>query len=149
MVDSRQKGARAETIIRDKLRELTGLLFERTPGSGSLSPTLLMKGDLFIPGINNNYCIECKHYEDDHLTSILLTGKSPQLITFWEQTVKQGKQVNKIPLLIFKFDRSKIFVAFEEMPTADYRYLYFSGLGYEFYMALLYDWILNEQPQFI
>ena len=38
MVDSRAKGARGETIVRDKLRELTGLQWERVPGSGALDP---------------------------------------------------------------------------------------------------------------
>lgn len=148
-VDPRAKGSRAEIMIRDQLRALTGLTFERTPSSGSLAPALLMKGDLFLPGVNNAYCIECKHYADDHLTSKVLTDKIPQLLTFWEQAVRQGKQVSKIPLLIFKFDRSKVFCAFEQMPTGAYPYMYICKNGYELYVALLDDFVLNEQPKFI
>ena len=36
MVDSRAKGARGEYLVRDMLREATGLKFERVPASGAL-----------------------------------------------------------------------------------------------------------------
>lgn len=149
MVDSRQKGARAETVIRDELRALTGLQWERTPGSGALDAKHGLKGDLYIPNANNLYVVEAKHYKEDSLTSAVLTGKMPQFFVFWEQAVRQGKQVSKIPLLIFKHDRSKLFCAFEAMPTADYRYMFINALGYEVYTALLTDYIANEQPKFV
>ena len=38
MVDSKQKGTRAEILIRNRLIELSGLGWERTPGSGALDP---------------------------------------------------------------------------------------------------------------
>lgn len=148
-VDSRAKGARAETLIRDQLRKLTGLQFERVPSSGALDPKHGLKGDLYVPNEKNLYAIEVKHYAEDHLTSAILTGKSPQLLDFWGQAVRQGVQVSKKPLLIFKFDRSKIFCAFLEMPSADFRYFFISACGYEVYVALLDDWITNEAPKFI
>lgn len=149
MVDSRAKGARAETAIRDRLRELTGLQWERVPSSGALDAKHGLKGDLYIPNEKNYYVVECKHYAEDHLTSNILTDKSPQLLVFWEQAMRQGRQVDKIPLLIFKHDRSKIFVAFEAIPSASYRYFFISANGYEFYVALLDDWLINEVPEFI
>lgn len=151
MVDSRAKGARGETVVRDILRIHTGLPWERVPSSGALDPKHGLKGDLYIPNEKNNYVVEVKNYEEDHLTSKLLTSKTPQLVTFWEQAVRQGKQVNKIPLLMFKFDRSKVFVAFGDMPDYDYSYFYInlSLLGYEFYVALLEDWLKAEKPKFI
>ncbi|MFI3218328.1 MAG: hypothetical protein QX189_04335, partial [Methylococcales bacterium] len=148
-VDPRAKGARAETLIRDQLRTLTGLTWERVPSSGALDPKHGLKGDLYVPNEKNLYCVEIKHYADDHLTSKMLTDKNPQFVDWWEQVVRQGKQVDKIPLLIFKFDRSKIFAAFQDMPSADYRYLFFNGLGYEVYISLLEDFIKYEQPEFI
>lgn len=150
MVDSRAKGARVEAQIRDILKTTTGLQWERTPGSGALDPKHQLKGDLYVPGQNNCFCVEAKGYAEDHLTSKLLTGKNPQLIDFWKQAVRQGQQVKKQPLLIFKFDRSKAFVAFQEMPTTDrYRYLYLHIDEYEFYVALLTDWIRYEDPKFV
>ncbi len=150
MVDSRAKGARTETVVRDVLRKHTGLGWERVPGSGALDPKHQLKGDLYVPGRTNQWCVEVKGYAEDHLTSAILTGKNPQLIEFWKQTKRQGDQVNKYPLLIFKFDRSKVFVAFEDMPTVNnYRYVFVSCEGFEFFVALLEDWLTNEQPEFV
>ena len=149
-VDPRAKGARAETQIRDQLRLLTGLQWERVPSSGALDPKHGLKGDLYVPNEKNLYAVEVKHYAEDHLTSQLLTSKSPQLVEFWEQTIRQGQQVDKKPLLIFKFNRSKVFVAFEDMPNSqNYRCVYYNHEAYEFYVALLEDWLAHEQPQFV
>jgi hypothetical protein len=149
MVDSRQKGATAETTVRDVLRKATGLKWERVPGSGALDAKHGLKGDLYIPQEKNHYAVEVKHYKDSHLDHSIITGKSPQLLEWWEQAKRQGRQLEKKPLLIFKHDRSKLFVAFEEMPTADYRYIFISAKGYEFYTALLEEWLDNERPKFI
>ena len=150
VVDARAKGARTETVVRDLLRKHTDLGWERVPGSGALDPKHLLKGDLYVPGRTNLYCTEVKGYAEDHLTSHLLTGKNPQLVEFWEQTTRQGKQVSKKPLLIFKFDRSKVFVAFEDMPCSqDYRWVYYNHENHEFYVALLEDWLKHEQPEFV
>lgn len=149
MVDSRAKGARTETVVRDTLKKHTGLGWERVPGSGALDPKHQLKADLYVPGRTNLYAVEVKGYADDHISSTLLTGKNPQLIEFWKQSVRQGQQVNKKPLLAFKFDRSKIFVAFLDMPTANYRYIFVSVDEHEFYVALLEDWLVNEQPKFV
>ena len=110
MVDSRQKGGRAEAALKKVLRDATGLNFQRTPGSGALAPTHMLKGDIYIPNAANRFCIEVKHYKDDHLTSKILTSKSPQFIEWWKQAVRQGRQVEMQPLLFFKFDRSKWFM---------------------------------------
>ena len=149
MVDSRAKGARTETVVRNALKKHTGLGWERVPGSGALDPKHQLKADLYVPGRTNLYAVEVKGYAEDHISSALLTGKNPQLIEFWKQSVRQGQQVNKKPLLAFKFDRSKIFVAFLDMPTTDYRYLFVSIDEHEFYIALLEDWLVNEQPKFV
>ena len=149
MVDSREKGARAETVVRDALRKLSKLQWERTPGSGALDPKHLLKGDLYIPGEKNLFVVEVKHYAEDHLTSALLTHKKPQFFEWWEQAVRQGKQVRQKPLLIFKFDRSKLFVGYEDIPSGVYNYMFVNAHGYEVYISLLEDWHENEQPKFI
>lgn len=149
-VDSRAKGARAETQVRDTLRIQTGLNWERVPSSGALDPKHGLKGDLYVPNEKNLYCVEVKHYADDHLTSKILTDKNPQLIEWWVQALRQGLQVEKIPLLIFKFDRSKIFCAFRDFPNGDYLYMYVNHTtSHPFYIALLDDFLKHEQPKFI
>ena len=148
-VDPRAKGARAETLAKDQLKVLTGLQWERVPSSGALDPKHGLKGDLYVPNEKNLYVVEVKHYADDHITSILLTGKNPQFFDWWVQAVRQGIQVEKTPLLIFKFDRSKIFCAFQQNPTNNYRYIFINALGYKVYVALLDDFVKGELPEFI
>lgn len=149
MVDSKEKGARAETVARDALRKYTGLKWERVPGSGALDEKHGLKGDLYLPNEKNRYCVEVKHYADSHISHTLITGKTPQLIEWWEQTLRQARQTNRMPLLIFKHDRSKLFVAFIEMPTSTYPYIFVNKEGYEFYISLLEDFITHEKPNFI
>lgn len=49
MVDSRQKGARAETDAKNILKMYTKLNWQRVPGSGALGAQHKLKGDLYIP----------------------------------------------------------------------------------------------------
>ena len=149
MVDSRDKGARAESLVKNALRRATGLNWERTPGSGALNEKHGLKADLYVPNEKNLYAVEVKHYAEDHLTSSVLTSKTPQLIEWWKQAIRQGKQVSKIPLLVFKFDRSKLFVAFTEVPSGSYRYMLIRVDEHEFFVALLDDYLPSENPKFI
>lgn len=110
MVDSRQKGARAETALVKELKKVTDLNWKRVPGSGALHADHGLKGDVYVPNEHNYYAIEVKHYKDCHLTSKVLTDKTPQLMEWWSQAKRQGEQTDKQPILFFKHDRSKWFV---------------------------------------
>ena len=149
MVDVRQKGATAETKARDDLRALTGLKWERVPGSGALDPKHGLKADLYVPNERNLYAVEVKHYSSCHIDHSLISGKTPQLLEWVEQAKRQGIQVDKKWLLIFKHDRSKFFVAFEDLPEGDYPFLMVSKNSHEFYISLLSDFIINNSPRFI
>ena len=113
MVDSRQKGARAESALVKLLKENTELNWKRVPGSGALHADHGLKGDVYVPNEHNYYPIEVKHYKDCQLTSNVLTDKTPMLLQWWAQAVRQGIQTSKKPILFFKHDRSKWFVAFD------------------------------------
>lgn len=148
MVDSRQKGARAEAAAKKLLIDYTGLNWQRTPSSGALDEKHGLKGDLYIPQERNTYCLEVKHYKSDHLTSKILTDKKPQIIKWWEQTEREAKQVKRIPLLIFKFDRSKWFVAFygeRDVHSRPYPNLKYNDLV----ICKLEDWLEHDEPEFI
>lgn len=150
MVDSKAKGARGELQIRDKLRELTNLGWERTPGSGALGVQHQMKGDLYVPNKENYYCIEVKNYEEDHLNSKILTNKSAVFPEWWAQTIRQAEQTNKHPLLIFKYNRSKFFVAFTWPAVLKYYNSMTIRMNDNVInVALLEDWINYEKPEFI
>jgi hypothetical protein len=151
MIDSRAKGARGELKIRDILRELTKLPWERTPGSGAFSASHHLKGDLYVPGYTNKFTVEVKSYEEDHLNSGILVNKTAMLPQWWSQAVRQSEQNNNQPLLIFKHNRSKNFVAFitPKDNLATYNNLTINLNGSKFYISLLEDYIANENPKFI
>jgi hypothetical protein len=111
MIDSRAKGRTAELKARDELRKLTGLTWERTPMSGALDAKHKLKGDVYVPQTNIKYCVEIKHYADDHISTKLITSKNPTFMEWWAQTVREANQMDKKPLLIFKHNRSKWFAA--------------------------------------
>jgi Holliday junction resolvase len=148
-VDSRAKGSRAELDIAKHLSTKTGLNFKRVPMSGGLHESHQLKGDLYLVNSLNIYCIEVKHYKDDHFTSKMLTDKTPQILEWWLQTIREAAQISRKPLLIFKFDRSKLFVAFKEAPsTEEYRYTFVNIDNHQFFVAKLDDWLDNEKPRF-
>lgn len=149
MVDVRQKGSTAETKAKEELIKLTNEDWQRIPMSGALDAKHGLKGDLYIVGKHNLYCVEVKHYSSSHIDYSLITGKNPQILEWVEQAKRQSIQVGKKWLLIFKHDRSKFFVAFEELPEGDYPFIFISKNGHELYISLLSDFIINNNPRFV
>lgn len=131
MIDSRAKGRTAEISCRNELRKLTNLVWERTPMSGALDAKHKLKGDVYVPGVNTKFCVEVKHYADDHISTKLLTTKSI-FYEWWAQTVREAGQMDKDPLLVFKHNRSKWFAA----STSEN--LYFSMLDNEHKFLVLH-----------
>ena len=145
MVDSRAKGARGEYLVRDMLREATGLKFERVPASGALE---YLKGDLYVPNQRNFYCIEVKNYKDSPLTDKIFTAKrTNNIIKWWKKIIIQAKGGDQKPLLFFKYDRSKVFVITGEKPENTLEYMYIRFL--ECYILLAEDWLEHEEVEFI
>ena len=144
MVDPRAKGAEGERQVRDLLRKHTELEFQRVPMSGALD---FMKGDVFLPNMHNNYCIEVKFYKDSHFSDKILTAKKSNVfIQWWNQTIEQAKKAGAKPALFFKYNRSKIFVAQKDKPENGLDYMYVNFLGC--YVSLAQDWLLLEKPSF-
>lgn len=104
------KGTRFEYKIRDLLSEKTGTKWERVPFSGAGT----MKGDLYCPTNHYFYCIECKSFKDSVIQENLLTAKSNNIYGWWEQTVREAKEMNRKPALVFKKDRGKPLIAVYE-----------------------------------
>ena len=144
MVDPRAKGAEGERQVRDLLTKHTKLGFQRVPMSGALE---YMKGDIFLPNMHNNYCIEVKFYKDSHFSDKVLTAKKSNVfIQWWNQTTEQAKKAGAKPVLFFKYNRSKIFVAQKDKPENGLDYMYVNFLGC--YVSLAQDWLLLEKPSF-
>lgn len=98
-----QKGSRFEYKIRDLLTEKTGVKWDRVPMSGAGS----MKGDLYCLTNHYFYCFECKSFKDTVIQENLLNAKSNNLYGWWDQCVREAKEMNRKPALVFKKDRGK------------------------------------------
>ena len=145
MVDSRAKGARGEYLVRDMLRDATGLKFERVPSSGALE---YLKGDLYVPNQRNYYCIEVKNYKDSPLSDKVFTQpKTNNLVKWWKKIVIQAIGGDQKPLLFFKYDRSKVFVVTDKKPKNTIEYLFIRFL--DCYVLLAEDWLKHEKVEFI
>lgn len=143
MVDVRAKGAAGETQARDLLRKHTGLKFERMPSSGALE---YLKGDLWVPRKENYFCIEVKFYKESHFNDKILTAPSNNWIGWWKKIRIQAFDMEQDPLLLFKYNRSKIFVTTEIKPMITH-YMYSSE--YEAYTCIADDWLKQEDIDFI
>ncbi|MBL6840568.1 MAG: hypothetical protein ISQ84_00275 [Pelagibacterales bacterium] len=141
MVDSRAKGQRGEYLVRDMLRDASGLQFERVPSSGALA---YLKGDLYIPDANNAFCIEVKNYEKSPLSDKVFTNKTNYLLIWWEKIVKQAELKLQQPLLFFKYSRSKVFVVTNIKPE-NTKYMHISWL--DCYVCLAEEWLENEKME--
>lgn len=132
------KGSAYETKIAILLTKELKLEFKRVPLSGSLS---WLKGDL-IP-IDDTaafpYCIECKHYAEVPWNN-LLTAKTSTILGFWEQTLREATVMNKQPLLIYRWNRSKDYACWNSDIELESQISY-RGFGHTFKMGLLSDWI--------
>ena len=146
MVDSRAKGARGEYLVRDLLRQHTNLQFERVPNSGALE---YLKGDLYVPHEKNKYCIEVKNYSESPLTDKIFTApRTNNLIRWWNKLKTQAEQGSQRPLLFFKYNRSPVFVVFEDMPqVTTERWIRIEWL--DCFVMLAEEWLEKEKPGFL
>ena len=135
---SKIKGSAYEAKIRDLLTQELNLEFKRMPLSGSLE---YLKGDLWTPHDTAAwpYCIECKHYAEVNWNG-LLTAKSSDLLDFWRQAVREAKVMKKMPLVIYRWNRSKDYICWSDDINLELQITY-KGFDCEFKMGLLQDWL--------
>jgi len=135
---SKAKGSAYETKIKELLKTELGLPFERTPMSGTLH---YAKGDLWIPSNNSlfPYTMEMKHYADLEWNN-LLTAKSTDILEFWRQAKREAEQMQKKPLLIFRWNRSKDYAGWDDELSVPH-HMNINAFDCSFKVALLSDWI--------
>lgn len=143
MVNSRAKGAIGENKVKEFLDSRTPYTFERTPGSGNGS----IKGDLYIKGYKNVFCIEVKNYADPINLLALIVNEKGTFVDWWIKLQKQSKLQNQEPLLIFKYNRSKLFVATKLKPCNVNKYIDITWLNC--YITELGSWIEKEQIKWL
>lgn len=137
-IDPRAKGARGEAEIVKLLDAATGLKWMRTPQSGA---TNFAKGDVMLDlksGKVSKYLIEVKLYAEDQITSNLLNPSTSQMEKWLEQTEREAMQMESIPMLVFRKDRSKWLVAVREHHEG-LNHLKFVKNSYDYHIYLFED----------
>ena len=124
MVNSRQKGSRAEQQIAHLLGINSGETFTQTPGSGSGK----IKGDLYVPHKHNIFTIEVKHYKDMCFNHKIFTQRSNVFVNWWSKLCVQAEEMKQEPLLIFKENHSQWYVATTRKPLYK-KHMYINWLG--------------------
>ena len=141
---SKAKGTAYEQKIATRLSNEFDVEFRRVPLSGSID---YLKGDIWTPHDTAwwPYAIECKHYKDLQWNN-LLTSKTTDILNFWRQTVRESEVMKKKPLLIFRWNRSKDFVAFDDDLVVPF-YIEIKSFGCHFKVTKLDDWLYAIKEQ--
>lgn len=134
---SKTKGRSFEYVVRDLFTEAFNTQFERVPLSGALA---YLKGDVYAPWKPDfPWCVEAKHHKEVPWNNVL-TAKSSLLLDFWRQTLREAQVMKKSPLLVYKWDRSKLYACWNDSITVP-DYLHIKSGDCEFRMALLDAWL--------
>jgi hypothetical protein len=141
---SKIKGSAYEAKIATLLSKEFNKEFRRVPLSGAIE---YLKGDIWTPHDTAwwPYCIECKHYSDLEWNN-LLTAKSTDILAFWRQAVREADVMDKKPLLIFRWNRSKDFVAYSDSTVID-NYIEVKSFDCCFKISLLSEWLEAVKKQ--
>ena len=142
MVNSRQKGSRAEQQIAHLLGINSGETFTQTPGSGSGR----IKGDLYVKDKHNIFMIEVKHYRDMAFNQKIFTQKNNNFVKWWTKAIAQAEQMQQEPLLFMKQNYSQWYVTTTREPKKEKRYMYINWLGA--YIMNAEKWLENERIEF-
>jgi len=118
-INSYRKGSTFERKISSMLTEDMGVDIARVPMSGAFGTTHnsdLVSGDLFCPkkGIFQPFCFECKHHNKENLILDVLnrSKKTNPLLEWVQQCNEDSFRCGKIPIVIFRLNRSQIFCVF-------------------------------------
>lgn len=127
----KQKGAGFEGTVAKKLSTaLAPLTFIRTPGSGArvggknfetfgkmfgADAMKIFVGDV-VPtnerdtNLNFKFSVECKSYKSSDSFETMVAGNS-NIFKWMQESVIDAAKINKLPLLIFKWNHTPIYVA--------------------------------------
>lgn len=136
---SKNKGTAFETKIVKILSQALGKEFKRMPLSGAIS---YLKSDIWLPSDTAAwpFTVECKHYAELEWNNFL-TSKTTNILDFWTQASRDSVTMGKLPLLIFRWDRSKDYVGYSDFTIECENYVEIKSFGHHFRIALLTDWL--------
>lgn len=108
MSNSRRKGAKAERVASKVISKWTGKGFSKTPASGGLNwKKSFVAGDVVCTteGHFCPFCFEVKSYSKIDFSHLINPKiKDPEILDFWAQAKRDAEKVNKIPMLMMRYN---------------------------------------------
>ncbi len=106
--NSRRKGAKNERNLAKAFEQWTGRKFAKSPASGGLHwKSSHVAGDIVCckEGHYFPFCIEGKSYSKIDFSHLLNPKiKNCDILDFWSQAKRDAKEVNKIPMLLMRYN---------------------------------------------
>jgi hypothetical protein len=106
-MNTKKKGNRTELKVASFFKEWSGWEFTRVPMSGGLQwrNRASVSADIICAeeGIKWPYSVEVKGVKDINFEKLLYDAKS-EVEKFWEQTTRDAKSSNKLPLLFMRYN---------------------------------------------
>lgn len=122
-INSRNKGNKGERVAAKVLADWTGKTFTRVPSSGGLGwHTSNSTGDIICSteGHYFPFSIEVKLRDQLNFDHLLYLDK-PEILKFWDQSLRDAERVNKCPIVMMRYDRLPKDFFFILLPTKAYR----------------------------
>lgn len=131
MANSKKKGSRFELKVSKWFTQWTSFKFGRTPYSGANHQSRDLSSDIMCQDERHAHrckiSVECKNYKEIKFEHILLGNKGCDILKFWEQSSKDAKRANKVPILCMRYN---------SMPSEEFFFVVGKNLSSVFYKPL-------------
>lgn len=134
-INSKKKGNKAERVVAKLFTEWTGIKFYRTPASGGLHwhkrPDVT--GDLtsetpvpFTVEVKSRKEVDMDFFKD-----------SIDIFKFWEQAIGDAQEVNKVPILMFRYNGLSKDLYYVVISLSLFNKVLKSGCKYDSYIKIV------------
>ena len=122
-INSRRKGGRNERKVSALFQEWTGFDFAKTPASGGLrwKANQSIVGDIVCTDETHAYkflfTVEAKSYREINFEHLISSNNKIKILEFWAQAVGDSLRVNKIPILMVRYNQMERDLHYLFLPT--------------------------------
>lgn len=124
MVNSKAKGSKNERKVSVLFQDWTGYAFARTPASGGLrwKANQSIVGDIVCTDETHAhkflFTVEAKSYKEINFEHLISSNTRVKILEFWAQAVGDSQRVNKIPILMVRYNQMERDLHYLFLPTA-------------------------------
>jgi Holliday junction resolvase len=123
MINSKRKGSKNERKVSSLYQTWTGFNFARTPASGGLrwKANQSIVGDIVCTDESHAhrfpFTIEAKSYREINFEHLISSNERVKILQFWDQAVGDAQRVDKIPILMVRYNQMERDLHYLFLPT--------------------------------